>query len=307
MTSSEERPVWLPDDLFPFESRFVTISGTRVHYIDEGQGPTLLLLHGNPTYSFLYRHLVLRLRPLFRCVAPDFLGFGLSKAPVGFDFRPASHAKMLKAFIEALDLKGVVVMVQDWSGPIGLSVAANDAARFRGIVIGNTFAWSGRGDPHYERFSAFMGGPVARLLNRLFNFFPRVLLARGICRKRLSAREMAAYLGPFTRHDSRLPMSILAREIIGSTLFLETLQSSLGSLSELPALIVWGDRDFAFGEKERLRFETIFKNSTTILLPVAGHFIQEDAPEEIADAIVARFSSRSISPQPRPTDERRNQ
>ena len=90
----------------------------------------------------------------------------------------------------------------------------------------------------------------------------------------------------------------------GSTLFLEALESSLGNLSQLPALIVWGDRDFAFGEKERLRFEAIFKNSMTILLPGAGHFIQEDAPDEIADTIVARFGGRSISPEPRPTAER---
>ena len=189
MTSSEQRPVWLPDDVFPFESRFATIGGARVHYIDEGQGPTLLLLHGNPTYSFLYRHLVSRLTSQFRCIAPDFLGFGLSKAPVGFDFKPASHAKMLKAFIEALDLRGAVVMVQDWSGPVGLSVVVNDPARFSGLVIGNTFAWSGRGDPHYERFFAFMGGPIARLLNGLFNFFPRVVLTKGIYRKTLDTRD----------------------------------------------------------------------------------------------------------------------
>src|SRR5258708_6643336 len=247
------RPHWVPDDLFPFESRFVTVCGAEVHYIDEGTGPVLLLLHGNPTWSFLYRHLVLRLRTQFRCVAPDFPGFGLSTPLRAFDFRPASHAAILDAFVERLQLTNSIVMVQDWGGPIGLSVIASNPDRFSGIVIGNTFAWSGRGDPHYERFSAFMGGPIARLLNRLFNFFPRVLLARGICRRKLSTREMAAYLGPYADRDSRRPMSIFAREIIGSTPLLEQLESRLVRLSQLRVLILWGDRDFAFGEKERRR------------------------------------------------------
>ncbi len=166
-----KRPGWFPEKLFPVASHFVAAGTTRIHYVDEGRGPTLLLLHGNPTWSFLYRHLIRELAPRFRCVAPDFPGFGLSTAPSGYDFRPATHADILREFIHALDLRDIVMMVQDWAGPIGLSAAAREPSRFRGFVIGNTWAWSGKGDPHFERFSRLMGGKIAGFLNTHFNFF----------------------------------------------------------------------------------------------------------------------------------------
>jgi len=279
------RPDWVPEKLFPFASHFVTVGDTHLHYIDEGRGPTLLLLHGNPTWSFLYRHLIHELTPGFRCIALDFPGFGLSQAPEGYDFKPASHSRVLAAFIQKLNLQDVIMMVQDWSGPIGLSVAVQDPSRFSGFVIGNTFAWPGKGDPHYERFSSLMGGRVAGFLIRHFNFFVRFAIPRGICRRKPSNDVMQAYLAPFSTPESRKPTHVFPKEIIGSSDFLEMLESRIGNISNLPALIVWGDRDFAFREKERKRFESIFKHHKTVMLPGAGHFIQEDAPEEIAQAI----------------------
>ena len=286
------RPAWLPERLFPFESRFVETPGGWIHYVDEGCGRPLLLLHGNPTWCFLYRHLIPRLKGNFRCIAPDFPGFGLSTSAAGYNFKPASHTEVIEAFVTSLDLQDAIVMVQDWGGPIGLTAVADDPSRFSGLVIGNTFAWPVRGDPLSERFSALMGGAVARRLNWLFNMFPRLLLSKGVRRNRLSSEALAAYLGPFSNRDSRVPMSVFAREIIGSTPWLESLAVRLGGLAHLPALIVWGDRDFAFKEKDRRRFESIFQNSRTVLLPGAGHFIQEDAPDEIADAIISRFGNR---------------
>jgi len=279
------RPDWFPEKLFPVASHFVAAGGARVHYVDEGRGPVLLLLHGNPTWSFLYRHLIRELAGEFRCVAPDFPGFGLSTAPRGYDFRPAFHADVLREFIRALDLRDIVVMVQDWSGPIGLSVAAQEPSRFRGFVIGNTWAWSGKGDPHFERFSSLMGGKVAGFLNRHFNFFTRFVMRSGMRRRKPSAEVMRAYLAPFAAPDSREPTRVFPREIIGSSDFLEALEKDLPKISSLPALIVWGDRDFAFRDKERKRFESLFERHRTVILSGAGHFIQEDAPEEIARAI----------------------
>jgi haloalkane dehalogenase len=115
----QDRPTWLPEELYPFESRYLQVEGARVHYVDEGSGPTLLLLHGNPTWSFLYREIIKALRSEFRCVALDYPGFGLSVPPPGYGFTPTEHAAIVEAFVRQLDLSAVMMMVQDWGGALG--------------------------------------------------------------------------------------------------------------------------------------------------------------------------------------------
>src|SRR5208282_578788 len=128
------RPSWLREPLYPFESRYADIDGARVHYVDEGSGPPLLLLHGNPTWSFLYRDLIKGLRDRFRCIAPDYPGFGLSHAAPGYSYTPAEHARILERLVLELDLQGLTMMVQDWGGPIGFAVATRQPSRFAAFV-----------------------------------------------------------------------------------------------------------------------------------------------------------------------------
>lgn len=274
-------PAWLRRELYPFESRFIEIEGCRVHYVDEGEGPPVLMLHGNPTWSFLYREVIEGLRDRFRCVAPDYPGFGLSTAPGGYGFTPAEHARIVERFLLELDLSGVTVMVQDWGGPIGLGVAGRHPERFRAFVIGNTWAWPVNGDPRFELFSRLMGGPVGGFAIRNFNAFVNLLIPAGTRRRRLSGEVMAAYRGPFSEKSSREPTRIFPREILHSRAYLAAVERSLNLLKELPALILWGDRDIAFRDRERERFEGIFPDHRTVVLSGAGHYIQEDAPEEI--------------------------
>lgn len=117
--TSATRPSWVDDELFPFESRFVEVEGNTVHYVDEGSGPTLLLLHGNPTWSFVYRQTIIALRDRFRCVALDYPGFGLSTAAPSYGYLPEEHAAIVSEFIERLDLQDITVVVQDWAARSG--------------------------------------------------------------------------------------------------------------------------------------------------------------------------------------------
>lgn len=283
--SATGRPDWVDDRLFPFTSHYLDVAGCRVHYIDEGRGPVLLLLHGNPTWSFLYRHLVGVLRDRFRCVALDYPGFGLSTAPPDYGYTPAEHAAVVDGFVAALNLTAFTPFCQDWGGPIGLAVAARQPEHVQGVIIGNTFAWPVTGDWHFEWFSRLFGGPLGRVAIRRLNAFVNVLVPAGTRQRRLSRAEMHHYRRALPTPAAREATWVLPREVRGSSGFLADVEAGLHGLRDVPALIVWGDRDFAFRPVERRRFEQLFPHHTRVDLPGAGHFIQEDAPEQLAEAV----------------------
>jgi haloalkane dehalogenase len=282
--STRERPAWVPGDLYPFRSHYADVSGARVHYVDEGSGPPLLLLHGNPTWSFLYRDIVAGLRDRYRCIAVDYPGFGLSSPPPGYGFTPAEHARVLEALVVELDLSGVTLMVQDWGGPIGFAVATRRPERFAAFVIGNTWAWP-KSDPGTQLFSRFLGGPIGRRLIVNRNVFIERILPGGVRRRTLSDAVMNAYRGPFPTPGSRRPIAVLPREILASRPFLAEIEGRLDRLRDRPALIAWPTKDVAFGERERQRWEQTFPDHRTVLLGGAGHYMQEDAAPEIVTAI----------------------
>ena len=278
------RPAWLPASLYPFDDRFAEVAGCLVHHLDEGAGPPLLLLHGNPTYSLLYRRIVTGLRDRYRCIAVDYPGFGLSVAAPGYRFTPAEHADVIEQFVLGLDLRGATMMAQDWGGPIGFAVATRHPDRFAAFVIGNTWAWP-KADLPTQLFSRFLGGPVGRrlILNR--NLFVERLLPSGVRRTTLPDEVMDAYRGPFPTPASRWPTAIFPREILGSRPFLAEVERRLPELAGRPALLVWPTGDVAFRERERRRWEHVFPDHRTVVLEGAGHYIQEDAPDEIVAAI----------------------
>jgi haloalkane dehalogenase len=278
------RPAWVPDELYPFESHYADVSGTRVHYVDEGSGPPLLLLHGNPTWSFLYREIVKGLRDRYRCIAVDHPGFGLSSPAPGYRYTPAEHADALEQLVLRLDLGDVTMMVQDWGGPIGFAVATRHPERFAAFVIGNTWAWP-KGDPGTQLFSRLLGGPIGRRLIVNRNLFVERLLPAGVRRRTLPEEVMNAYRGPFPTPASRRPTAVFPREILAGRPFLADIERQLPRVSDRPALIVWPTRDVAFGDRERRRWEELFADHRTVLLEGAGHYIQEDAADEIVTAI----------------------
>ena len=112
---------WIDRDEYPFESHYIQVPAGRMHYVDEGSGQPVVMVHGNPTWSFLYRKVIKRLQPEYRCIAMDHLGFGLSDKPKDWSYLPAEHSTNLATLIEGLGLKNITLVVQDWGGPIGLS------------------------------------------------------------------------------------------------------------------------------------------------------------------------------------------
>lgn len=165
------------------------LDGARVHYVDEGAGETLLLLHGNPSWCFLYRKIIAGARDDFRCVALDFPGYGMSDAPPGYGFTPREHSEVLEHFVDRLGLRDVTMMIQDWGGPIGLGFGCRRPELVRRLIIGNTFAWPLDHDLRIRIFSWVMGGPIGRRLTSAFNFVPRFFFARGLARRHALGHE----------------------------------------------------------------------------------------------------------------------
>jgi haloalkane dehalogenase len=279
----------VPDELYPFQHRFVDLpGGIHMHYIDEGppqpDAPTILLLHGNPTWSFLYRNIILGLRSTFRCVAPDYPNFGLSTAPAHRVYRPAEQSRILEAFCQRLGLRQTIMMVHDWGGPIGLGLAGRQPELVKGLVIANTWAWPADGDRDKIRFSSFFGGPFGRFLGINFNAIVRIFLRLGTQRS-LSDAEMDCYLRPFHDRNRRAATAAFPREIVASGEYMREVLAGLGRIANLPALIVWGAADISSSLADKDRFEVLFPNHSTLILDGARHFVQEDAPAEICAAI----------------------
>lgn len=256
-----------------------------MHYVDEGDGDPLVMVHGTPTWSFLYRHLIRELSRDHRVIAVDHLGFGLSDKPAHGDYRPQALAHDLAAVIERLDLQRMTLVLHDFGGPIGLSYALAHPRRVRALVLFNTWMWSLRGTPA-ERISRFMSGPVGRWLYTRANLSPRFLLKAAFGEKRTLTRPIHRhYTGPFPTPASRRAPWVFARELMGSSEWFEHLWDQREAILDLPALVLWGMRDPAFTPRELERWKGALRNARFVEFPAAGHFVQEEAPAEAAREI----------------------
>jgi haloalkane dehalogenase len=283
-----------PDpELYPFVSRWFDSTRGRLHYVDEGptsgHGPPILLCHGNPTWSFLYRDIIISLRDHYRCIAPDYLGFGLSERPSGFGYTIDEHAGVVGEFVDHLNLDGYLTMGQDWGGPISMAVDVERADRVRGIVLGNTWFWP-TDTVTTKLFSRVMSSPPMQRAILQRNFFVERLIPAGTAR-RPSAAVMAHYRGAQRTPRDRAGVARMPREILAARPLLGRLAREVpAKLGAKPALLVWGMKDFAFRPGPTIpRMRAAFPDHVLVELPNAKHFIQEDAPDQIAQAITERF------------------
>lgn len=266
--------------LYPFASHHFATGAGRLHYLDEGKGQPLVMVHGTPTWSFLYRHFVRELSGGYRCIAPDHLGFGLSDKPEGWSYTPEAHAEGLAEFITSLGLKNIVLMVHDFGGPIGLSYALEHPDNVAAVVIFNTWMWSNAGNRPVERASRIVSSPFGRFLYRRLNLSPRVLLRSAFADgTKLTPEVHRHYLEPFPTPQSRQPLWVLARELTGSNAWYTHLWERREALRNKPALLLWGLRDSLIPETALAKWEEALPHARAVRFG-SGHFVQEEAWEE---------------------------
>lgn len=272
--------------LYPFESREIRLDGWRYHYVDEGQGRPLLLVHGNPTWSFYWREIIKALRPRYRLIAPDHIGCGLSDKPQEYSYRLAQHIANLRRLIEELDLRDITLLAHDWGGAIGLGAAVQMPERFRRFVLFNTAAF--RSDRCPWRIRVCRTPLAGRLAVQGLNAFARAALSMAVEHpERMTKAVRSGLLAPYDRWANRIATHRFVLDIPlqpehPSYETLAEVEASLNQFRHHPAMLIWGMRDWCFTPHFLQRFRTeFFPQAVVHEVADAGHYVVEDAYERI--------------------------
>lgn len=282
-----------PGHLYPFENHWLELDGLRLHYLDEGAGEAVVAVHGNPTWSFYYRDLVRELRSGYRVIAPDHMGCGLSDKPGdhSYDYTLSRRIRDFGRLMDDLELDNVNLVVHDWGGMIGLAWAVRHPDRVRRLVILNTAAF------HLPKSASFpwqlwmvRDTPLGPLLVRGLNSFARGATHLACTRKRLSKEVRDAYCAPYDSWADRIatlrfvqdiPLAVGDRgyDIVSDT------AARLDVFRDRPVLVCWGDRDFVFDRHFLAEWQRVYPNAEVHRFGDCGHYILEDASEEIIPLI----------------------
>lgn len=262
-------------------------------YVDEGLpgDEAVLMLHGNPTWSFYYRDLIRELSPGIRCVAPDHVGMGLSAKPAGHNYGLASRIADIESLVEGLGLRKVHLVVHDWGGPIGLGFAGRHPGRVGRIAILNTAAFPSSRIP--ARIAICRAPLLGELLVRGLNGFAECATWMAMASRRLTWVERRAYLYPYDNWANRIGIHRFVQDIPlepdhPSRRTLEEVSAGLARLSAHEKMILWGGRDFCFDDSILSRWREVYPDARIERLAGAGHYVLEDGGSR-ARALIREF------------------
>lgn len=257
-----------------------------MNYVDEGQGEVIVLLHGNPTWSYYWRHLIKALSPFYRVIAPDHIGMGLSSKPQHYDYSLRNHIDNLSSLLDELEVKKATVIMHDWGGAIGMGWAVQNPKKVSKLVITNTAAFT---DMHIPWRINILRNAIGEKVIRGLNAFagPAIFMA---VKKALDPETIKGYLFPYQNYKDRIATAKFVRDIPmnerhPSWNTLTQIEKRLHTLN-VPTLILWGDKDFCFTTHFRDRWKQLYPHAHLINYPNAGHYVIEDAREEVCRAIL---------------------
>ncbi|QEL14302.1 alpha/beta fold hydrolase [Limnoglobus roseus] len=289
----------------PASSRFFTRNNHTQHYLDEGSGPPVVMLHGNPTWSFYYRNLVLALRDSHRCIVPDHIGCGLSDKPPAsaYDYSLKSRIDDVEALLDSLNVtEKITLVVQDWGGMIGMGYAARHPGRIARIVATNTGC---------TRLPASKGFPWSLWLGRNTklgewlilkqNAFCRLAAKWCVTRKSLPPDVRAMYLKPYDSPEHRVAVLKFVQTIPLKPTdpgydIVVGVEESAPKFRGVPVLLLWGMRDFVFDRRFLAEWQRLFPHAETHTWPDCGHYLLEDATDEAIGKVKEFLAKHPVSP-----------
>jgi haloalkane dehalogenase len=277
---------------FPFVPHYVELPSLQMHYVDVGEGEPLVLLHGDPTWGYLYRRFLPPLARRARCIVPDHMGMGKSGVPAcPYPYRLRHHIDNLETLIVRLQLQDITLAMHDWGGPVGLGVAMRQPQRIKRLILMNTWA-----------FAPWPGGPLPRLLELIRSprgeafimgkngYVRAALLGTTAHPDRLTEAVMEAYLAPFRTPESRRALLCWSRDIPvtavdASYAEMQQIEHGLVQFRHIPVLLVWGMQDPVLPPLVLRLWQDVYPHAMTHEVEEASHFLPEDAPERVVQAI----------------------
>lgn len=276
--------------LYPFTSHYMEINGLRYHFLDQGTGDPVVMIHGNPTWSFYFRKLIRELSGRYRTVAPDHIGCGLSEKPAlkQYDYRLNSRVRDLESFLEHLEVKEKITLVlHDWGGIIGMVYAVRNPQRIGRMVIMNTAAFRPpQGKTLPIRLSLVRNvAPFGTLAVQGFNLFARGALYMASY-KRMEKDVKKGFIAPYNSWNNRIATLKFVQDIPLSRKdpsygLVKHVDENLYKLSHLPMLICWGEHDFVFDSEYLAEWRRRFPDAEVHVFEDAGHYVLEDAADRI--------------------------
>ncbi|RMD84298.1 MAG: alpha/beta fold hydrolase [Candidatus Dadabacteria bacterium] len=290
-------------DLLPFESHFAEIEGYKMHYIDEGEGDAVILVHGNPTWCFYFRELIGKLKDSFRVIAPDHIGCGLSEHPPA-RFRAKDRVRHLEALLDMLGLESYSFVMHDWGGPIGTSVALNNVDKVNRLVYLNTTLTETESLPTVIKLAA---RPIpGRFMTRHTKYFLKLATTPGLgITKKLPKKVRKGYFYPYRRRRDREAIWNFVDDIPfhpehPSFSDMQAIGESISALGEKPVKIIWGLKDPCFHEEMLSKVVSLFPQADVTELPKASHLVLEDEGDKVCSLILDFL----LSPSPQKALER---
>jgi pimeloyl-ACP methyl ester carboxylesterase len=264
-------PRWLNRKEYPFTVHtFDTLDG-RMSYLDEGKGRPILFLHGNLTWSYIFRDIVIELRDEYRCIAPDFLGFGLSEKPSRKDYSGMGHVRRLDSFIASLNLRDITLVLHDYGGPIGIEWMLQNRDRVRDVVISNSWMWPQTESLRAQRIASIYANPINRFYYHRLRASPRFFLPPLVPDAHMMPRNMLdQFLMPYETTSEREGAYTMAAGLIKETPWFESLWQRRSLLKDFPALLLWGMRDEMRVSGELEKWLSVFPLSCPVKLDDVG-------------------------------------
>jgi pimeloyl-ACP methyl ester carboxylesterase len=284
---------WLDRGEYPFATHYYAVDGNSMHYVDEGSGPVILFVHGTPSWSFEFRHLIKELSKQYRCIAPDHLGFGLSDKPSVYDYSTHQHSKTLERFVLDQHLQDITLVVHDFGGPIGLNLALNHPGKIARLVIFNTWLWNTENEAGFRKMKKILGSPFLPLLYRYLNFSAKYLLPRTFVQP-VPGNILNQYTKPFRGPAQRNGTIAFAKSLLHDQEWFESLWHKKESIVTKPTLFIWGMKDPFLNFSFLRKWTAAFRNSTVVPLSNSGHFPQEEEPAKVTNVLL-EFLHQTLS------------
>jgi haloalkane dehalogenase len=279
----------IPDNLYPFHTSRISVAGNTLYYVDEGQGDTVVMLHGNPTWSFYYRNLIKLLRGNYRVIAPDHMGCGMSDKPQNYPYCLETHIDNLERILQDCHGK-ITLIVHDWGGAIGFGYAVRHPEKIHKLIVFNTAAFCCKRIPFRIRLCKipYLGALLVRGLNGFA--YPAAFMA---VNRKMSKAVKKGFLAPYGNWHNRIAIHRFVQDIPltpkhPSYQTLLTIEEGLAKLTDIPMLILWGGRDFCFNDFFYSEWLRRFPKAKTKYFSEAGHYVLEDAYSDI-EPLVEEF------------------